>query len=58
MSTGFGLVAAVPALWSFNYFSERLAHIDLEAANSAMELTSYLAIHVSRLRALSSTPPK
>ena len=58
MSTGVGLVVAVPALWSFNYFSERLDHIDLEAANSAMELTNYLAIHMRRLRAVPRTPPK
>ena len=50
MSTGLGLLVAVPALWSFNYFSERLELIDLEAPNSAMELTNYLAIHMSRLR--------
>jgi hypothetical protein len=32
--------------------------LDLEAANSAMELTNYLAIYRSRLRAVPRTPPK
>jgi biopolymer transport protein ExbB/TolQ len=48
MSTGFGLVVAVPALWSFNYFSERLERMDLEVENCGLELRSYLAVRVGR----------
>jgi biopolymer transport protein ExbB/TolQ len=58
MSTGLGLLVALPALWSFNYFAERLEHFDLEAANSSMELTTYLAIHTRRLRTPPRTPPQ
>jgi biopolymer transport protein ExbB/biopolymer transport protein TolQ len=57
MSTGLGLLVAVPALWSFNYFTERLEHLDLEVQNSSMELTTYLALRISRLRMASHTPP-
>ena len=48
MSTGLGLVVAVPALWSFNYFSERLERMDLEVENCGLELRSYLAVRVGR----------
>jgi biopolymer transport protein ExbB/TolQ len=58
MSTGLGLFVAVPALWSFNYFSERLQHIDLEVENSALELTTYLAIHMNHLRTVPRAPQK
>jgi biopolymer transport protein ExbB/TolQ len=50
MSTGLGLLVAVPALWSFNYFTERLEHLDLEAAHSSRELTTYLVLNMDRLR--------
>jgi biopolymer transport protein ExbB/TolQ len=58
MSTGLGLLVALPALWSFNYFTERLQHLDLETANSSMELTTYLAIHTRRVRNPPRTPPQ
>ena len=58
MSTGLGLLVALPALWSFNYFTASLQHLDLEAANSSLELTTYLAIHIRRLRTLPPTPPR
>ncbi len=58
MSTGFGLLVALPALWSFNYFTASLQHLDLEAANSSLELTTYLALHIRRLRTLPPTPSR
>ena len=58
MSTGLGLLVAVPALWSFNNLTERLAHIDLEVENSSMELTTYLVLHMRRLRTPPRTPPQ
>lgn len=57
-STALGLLVAVPALWSFNYFSDRLEQLDLEAANSSMELTNYLVIHQGRPRRMPRTPPQ
>jgi biopolymer transport protein ExbB/TolQ len=50
LSTAVGLLVAVPALWSFNYFTSRLETVDLETANSSMELTSYLVIQLGRQR--------
>lgn len=58
MSTGLGLLVALPALWSFNYFTERLEHLDLEVANSSMELTTYLVLRVSRLPTTPPTSPQ
>lgn len=57
-STALGLLVAVPALWSFNYFSDRLEQLDLEAATSSMELTNYLVIHQGRPRGVPRTPPQ
>jgi biopolymer transport protein ExbB/TolQ len=54
-STVLGLLVAVPALWSFNYFTDGLERFDLEAANSSMELTNYLVIHLGRLRRIPRT---
>jgi biopolymer transport protein ExbB/TolQ len=58
MSTGLGLLVAVPALWSFNYFTERLEHVDLETASSSRELTTYLVLNMRRLRTAPRTPPQ
>ena len=58
MSTGLGLLVALPALWSFNYFTLRLQHLDLETANSSMELTTYLVLHMRHLRSAPRTPPQ
>jgi biopolymer transport protein ExbB/TolQ len=58
MSTELGLLVALPALWSFNCFTERLNHIDLEAGNSSMELTTYLVLNIRRLRTAPRTPPQ
>jgi biopolymer transport protein ExbB/TolQ len=58
MSTGLGLLVAVPALWSFNYFTERLEHLELEVENSSMELTIYLVLHMRRLRTAPRAPPQ
>ena len=57
-STALGLLVSVPALWSFNFFTERLEHLELEVANSSMELTSYLVLHMSRPRTSPRTSPQ
>jgi biopolymer transport protein ExbB/TolQ len=50
MSTGLGLIVAVGALWSFNYFSGRLERMDLEVENCGVELRGYLAMRFARSR--------
>jgi biopolymer transport protein ExbB/biopolymer transport protein TolQ len=45
--TAVGLFVAVPALWSYNYFTSTLETFDVETANSSMELAGYLVIHLA-----------
>jgi biopolymer transport protein ExbB/TolQ len=47
ISTAFGLLVAVPALWFYNYFTSALEALDVETANSSLELESYLALRVT-----------
>ena len=48
ISTALGLFAAVPASWAYNYFTSVLETLDIETANSAMELENYLVIQLGR----------
>jgi biopolymer transport protein ExbB/TolQ len=50
LSTAIGMCVAVPALWAYNYFSSTLNAIDLETANTSLELTNYLTIELGRRR--------
>jgi biopolymer transport protein ExbB/TolQ len=50
ISTALGLLVAVLASWSYNYFTSVLETFDIETVNSAMELASYLVIQLGRRR--------
>jgi len=41
MTTAVGLIAAIPAVWAYNYFSNRLEQFDVEMGNSSSELIDY-----------------
>jgi biopolymer transport protein ExbB len=41
VTTALGLLVAVPAVWTFNYFTNRLEAFDVEMDNSSMELINY-----------------
>ncbi len=41
VTTAFGLVVAIPAVWMFNYFSSRVRGFEVEMNNSAGELIDY-----------------
>ena len=41
VTTAFGLVVAIPAVWMFNYFTNRLHSFSVEMNNSADELLDY-----------------
>jgi biopolymer transport protein ExbB len=43
VTTALGLIVAVPAVWCYNYFTDKMELFDLDMANSSMELVSYLA---------------
>jgi biopolymer transport protein ExbB/biopolymer transport protein TolQ len=41
VTTAFGLVVAIPAVWMYNYFSNRVHLFGVEMHNSAEELVDY-----------------
>ena len=41
VTTALGLLVAVPAVWTFNYFTNRVEAFDVEMDNSSMELINY-----------------
>jgi biopolymer transport protein ExbB/biopolymer transport protein TolQ len=36
-----GLVVAIPAVWAYNYFTNKVEAFDVEMENSSMELVNY-----------------
>lgn len=48
VTTAIGLFVAVPAVWMFNYFNERMKAFDVEMSNSSSELIDYF---LKRIRA-------
>jgi biopolymer transport protein ExbB len=51
VTTAFGLLVAVPAVWMFNYFSGRLEAFDVEMGNSSSELVDYFLKRSQSIRA-------
>jgi biopolymer transport protein ExbB len=47
LTTALGLVTAVPAVWGYNYFSRRVAAIDLEAATVTRILINDVALSLA-----------
>ena len=41
VTTALGLLVAVPAVWAYNYFTNRVEAFDVEMDNSSMELVNY-----------------
>jgi biopolymer transport protein ExbB/biopolymer transport protein TolQ len=41
VTTALGLLVAVPAVWTYNYFTNRVEAFDVEMDNSSMELINY-----------------
>ena len=41
ITTALGLLVAVPAVWTFNYFTNKVEAFDVEMDNSSMELINY-----------------
>jgi MotA/TolQ/ExbB proton channel family len=58
VSTALGLLVAVPASWSYNYFTSVLETFDIETMNSANELASNLMIQLARGGAPHRSSPK
>ena len=43
VTTGLGLLVAVPSVWAYNYFSNRLELFDMEMNNAVEDISAYLA---------------
>ncbi len=41
VTTAMGLLVAVPAVWAYNYFTNKVESFDVEMDNSSMELINY-----------------
>jgi biopolymer transport protein ExbB/TolQ len=49
VTTSLGLLVAVPAVWAFNYFTNKLEAFDLEMNNSVDAIGTYLSgLHATR----------
>ena len=48
VETAFGLIVAIPAVWTFNHFTNRLEAFRVEMNNSSSELLVYLKKHARR----------
>jgi biopolymer transport protein ExbB/TolQ len=42
VTTGLGLLVAVPSVWAYNYLSNRLEIFDMEMNNSVEDVSAYL----------------
>jgi biopolymer transport protein ExbB/TolQ len=43
VTTSLGLLVAVPAVWAYNYFTNRLETFDMEMAHSIDAISTYLS---------------
>jgi biopolymer transport protein ExbB/TolQ len=50
LTTALGLVTAVPAVWGYNYFSRRVAALDLETATVSRILVNDVALSLAAER--------
>jgi biopolymer transport protein ExbB/biopolymer transport protein TolQ len=48
VTTAIGLFVAVPAVWAFNYFTNRIDAFDVEMGNSSSELLDYFLKRIQR----------
>ena len=44
VTTALGLLVAVPAVWAYNYFTNKVESFDVEMDNSSMELINYFIL--------------
>jgi biopolymer transport protein ExbB len=51
VTTAVGLLVAIPAVWMYNYFSNRVEAFDVEMGNSSSELIDYFLKRTQRTSA-------
>jgi biopolymer transport protein ExbB len=52
VTTALGLLVAVPAVWCYNYLSNRMEAFDIETQSASRELVTYLIIDLGRRKSL------
>ncbi|HEX6160225.1 MAG TPA: MotA/TolQ/ExbB proton channel family protein, partial [Thermoanaerobaculia bacterium] len=50
-ATALGLIVAVPAVWMYNYFLNRIERFNVEMSNSSSQLVDYFVKNEARARA-------
>ena len=58
ITTAVGLFVAIPAVWMFNYFTNRIEAFDVEMGNSSSELIDYFLKRTQRRVARRATEVK
>ena len=48
VTTALGLLVAIPAVWLFNYFNNRVKTFDVEMTNSGLRLVDYFLKHSAK----------
>ena len=56
MTTAFGLFVAIPAVWLYNYFLNKVDRFQVEMSNSSSQLIDYFIKNEARMRAGTRTP--
>ena len=51
VTTAVGLFVAIPAVWMYNYFTDRMEAFDVEMGNSSSELIDYFLKRTQRASA-------
>jgi biopolymer transport protein ExbB/TolQ len=44
-TTALGLIVAIPAVWCYNYFTEKMNDFSIEMNTASLELVTYLSMH-------------
>ena len=55
VTTAFGLFVAIPAVWMYNYFLNKVERFQVEMSNSSSQLVDYFIKNESRVRAAAGT---
>ena len=50
VTTAFGLFVAIPAVWLYNYFTQKIDRFQVEMSNSSSQLTDYFIKNEARAR--------
>ncbi len=58
VTTAVGLFVAIPAVWMYNYFTNRMEAFDVEMGNSSSELIDYFLKRTQRAGAAASSPDR